>query len=547
MGINVLSKIGIKLGEKAMSKLGTVIGKKAAEKIAIKAGSKVAVKLAAAGTKLAVKASASATLGPVGIAMIAVDVVMTGLTLGLDIADVGGYGNMQTLREYYDFRREIWKEFRKQIETTNDEYGKPFSFPIIIGPFDASETYYDDLDKVITDMGNDVEEPLFKNLHNFVAKIKSKYPDMTEDELLKWTEDNQSKLIDENSIIIKADSKLCVKYGGTVKGAFCSYSSSDDCKNSMNWPPTEDDTYVEWDSDRKVCEVASTGLYDLCQNVGFEYDWNKRMCNITKEYCLTKGGEWKYDNYIKGFDCVIPFDQKAVEMIFGETMVRGLKQVFDSDQYCPCSEGTTSTGITCQGCPKEHPYLKGALCYDNDFVSKRADLKPCSDWNPLYKDWGGSCWGQSIGRGSGVVGSVVNDYGCSSGYNHQGIGGVGWCTSGLKTAGEYTYPKDYVPYTESPFASQTIIDSPYKGWEKRGLLYYPKCPDGFHEGGTVNFCESDGGIGIKVPLTSRYVCPPNTKNVAGVCWSTPYPSTYMKKRKVVYGTKDGTATTTNNC
>lgn len=103
---------------------------------------------------------------------------------------------------------------------------------------------------------------------------------------------------------------------------------------------------------------------------------------------------------------------------------------------------------------------------------------------------------QTLGRGLGVTGGVVNSYKCPSGFTHNGVSGAGWCSKGGlwglggETAYEIPVPvKPYPAYSKSPGVSNEIETGINTGWEKCGLLYYPKCPTGMTKVG-CNICKS---------------------------------------------------------
>jgi hypothetical protein len=107
----------------------------------------------------------------------------------------------------------------------------------------------------------------------------------------------------------------------------------------------------------------------------------------------------------------------------------------------------------------------------------------------------------TLGRGFGVTGGVVNSYKCPSGFKHNGIRGAGWCSKGGlwglggETAAEILVPVNpYPAYSKSSGVSNAIKTGINTGWEKCGLLYYPKCPTGTTKVG-CNICKS-----VNVPL-----------------------------------------------
>jgi hypothetical protein len=340
-----------------------------------------------------------------------------------------------------------------------------------------------------------------------------------------------------------------------MNDTFCSFANSADCKASMKWPPSPDnkDTYVEWDPNLGACVVASSALYDACKSNNIEYDWNNRMCAIDQNYCTSKGASWGYNENIKTNDCMISPTQEVFENIFGTTVTRGLIQVFSPDQYCPCKNGQKDNGLVCQGCPAEHPYQHGALCYDNDFISKPQPKSPCPEG---MRDDGTSCWLDTYANGVGYI----PDVSCPNGWNKRGMGNASWCD---QDQGYYNTSWGSIGCTgDRPFRFEGYDDC-YSTWISKLVtqdsqktcngsdvmvagLCYPACKKGYKFVGG-NLCQPEGGAGIKLTAMQRAQPCPNSKNVAGVCWSTPYPSTYGKLRKIAYSTKDSSEVLTGNC
>lgn len=543
----VLVKLGEKIGAQAMAKLGA--------RLAIKLGTNV---LAKAGSTLATEAATSATMGPAGIVVLATEVVMLGLQIGLDVSDAGGYMKMGTRETYLKIRDEIDAEFKKAITSQNLPY------PIIYGPLDILSKndevgYSSKLQSYSIAITQDVNEPLMTNFHTAMQQYIASNPDGTEDDLSNWISDNFDNLVDMNAIMTKAQTKLCTENNGKMYGDACTYATAQDCKASFTWPPgsNANDTYVEWDSDKQACVVASTGLYDACASNNISYDWNNRICAIDQNYCASKGASWGYNSNIKQNDCMISPTQEVFENIFGTTITRGLIQVFSSDQYCPCEPGQTDEGLLCQGCPKAHPNQIGGLCYDYNWVSKpqtKTDCPsnmrdtgtdcwldtyangvgkipnkaPCSTWNSSWRDDGTSCWEDWTCHTNPISCHSLAD--CLSGNGCGCTGGDTQCSG-------------------CGCIKKTLMDrqSCDSGYTNISGLCYKNCKDGYEFAGG-NLCQPIGGPGPRVTLAQRMQpCPNGSKNIAGVCWTTPYPSTYAKLRKISYSSKDSSGVLTGNC
>ena len=131
----VYKKTFQKVGKKLYKKLGKKAGKKAAQKLAKKAAKKAAMKAASAGAK----AGAKASMGPVGWALLVVDLV----SMALDLLNVGGYDDFEGIQMYLN-EREVAKKSHNDylMEQINDlrkaGVANPnVNYPRIIGPLDT--------------------------------------------------------------------------------------------------------------------------------------------------------------------------------------------------------------------------------------------------------------------------------------------------------------------------------------------------------------------------------------------------------------------------
>jgi hypothetical protein len=165
-----------------------------------------------------------------------------------------------------------------------------------------------------------------------------------------------------------------------------------------------------------------------------------------------------------------------------------------------CPAGYTNNGLTCG---------KGGGLHSAPSV-----VANCPE-GTINLGW--TCQPKIMGRGFGVVGDDLFNYTCPSGWTERGIGSAGWCDrwSGtypwewkVETQTRTTTPKNNpmpsysksvgnvvsnppLQYIKIPLVGNVQIGGPK--WEKCGLLYYPKCPSGWHAT-TCNICERDGGI-----------------------------------------------------
>ena len=97
--------------------------------------------------------------------------------------------------------------------------------------------------------------------------------------------------------------------------------------------------YVEWRNEQ--CIVLPASLRSNCTNpkytdLGVTYNYDTQSCNITDEFCKRYGLQFVGNDV--GNDCNLPIGQQIAEFLFGETVCRGLIQVFDPNQYNSCAD-----------------------------------------------------------------------------------------------------------------------------------------------------------------------------------------------------------------
>jgi hypothetical protein len=606
-----------KFASKTIQKFGVSLGS-----MATKLGLKIAYKTAASvGGKAAVaggKALSKLGLGPVGVALLAFDI----LSIGLDIGDAGGYGLMD---KYMSVKKEIDKVLKKEFGKLGIEYPFPIG-PInklqetdirnyedklliyIIKFFKSSKgkKYVDNINELLKDLvydkNNDNEwavavlyllddndkqivrgeaarlmcesiengsydkesqkcmydDEYTKLLNKIISDIMSEpnnpyltpiLEEITEKNITDENEinefiDKKMKNINFDEIIKKANQKMCLQLNGKMlSDGNCTYKTEAECNKHYKMTNQMTDkkkmvklpqgSYTVWDSKNKKCMVAPYAIKQLCDENKLGYNPTTGGCVVTKNLCLKKGLTWKNG------DCYITDGQEVLEFIFGTTVVRGLKQVFDLDQYKPCKKGEIDQGYFCSVCPKNTKrYL--SLCYRKpksvspndwkknwtagvgyvrkkcpsgygsyDFISNTCKKGGnvygkgtgiAADCPSGYMNLGVSCEPRSYGRGVGVTGKVVNNYKCPKGYKYVwGVtdisgkcpkkGTWGWTKKPKK---EKKIPKSPPPrYSKSSGNKVPDPGSSKRKWEKCGLLYYPKCPSGTKKIG-CNICRTKG-------------------------------------------------------
>jgi hypothetical protein len=539
----IAKKAGLAAVRVSVRVLEKLVGKVSVDmlsKIGIRIARKVAV---SAGGKLAAAAAKAASSGPAAIITLAFDAV----SIGLDIADVGGYMQMGTKELYIAMRKEILEQYARAFAEQGIE------LPLVYGPLDKLMENIDEYNKKVNTeielITSDINEPIMREYNKKNTEFIANNPNVTAKQIEEAFSNNFDKYVNIDKIMAKTTANLCVKNNGTMYGEYCTYKNPSDCKNSMIWPPTEESTYVEWDSEKKVCSIASNAMYDVCKSAHIGYNWETGLCDITEDYCKSKGAKWEYNDKIKQYDCKIPKSQEIFESIFGTTVTRGTIQIFDKDQYCPCPSDTREVPpYLCEKCPADHPIKKGAFCYDtcpsgmedinlgcrqnipnpDNFMkgaggltyikkSMPVQLKPCNTWNSSYRDDGTSCWLDTYGNG---VGKLPNTS-CPNGWRSDGTscwedlvckwndcqskGPLGNCWGGLDCTG-------------CGCIKQGVVRSCDQGWTNVAGLCYKNCKPGYRFRGG-NLCEPEGGPGIKKTKFDREFCPPGYKNVLGICWA----------------------------
>ena len=386
-------KLGNKLGQKGVQTLAKTIGKTLTRSLGLQIGKQVAkiavTQSAKAAAKIAASSSTAAASGPgfpiVFLALLAVDAI----SISLDMTNAGGYSE-ESIKS-----RDIYVQMRDDnLKATKDFFKEEkLNYPLIGGPLDklskikseiqpedVSElevdeegfaiprTLYDDeMDKAFDDVVGPYMQKIKTKLENDAKNGKLSEEDTEIFEAGEIPESYMTGFPDEEKINIEVIKKICINNNGKpiirpgvndISKYECSFPDKQSCNSSYKWPIVDDkETYVEWrknifdkkkDKDKiDGCIVSSTSVRLICESAEFQYDDDEGLCNITEAYCFRKGMEWKNN------DCYLDKGQEFAEMIFGTTITRGLKQVFDPKQYNPCKSGERDQGYYCTriNCP----------------------------------------------------------------------------------------------------------------------------------------------------------------------------------------------------
>jgi len=322
VAFNMLNKLGIKIGEKGLERFGLKTSEKNKQKNTT---------VVALNTKPNNPFNESSFLA-------------------LDILNQEEYDNISAKEQYTKIRDGIINEIKKIFK----EHGLPY--PFIVGPLDKLS--YDDYTTKITEIVKDILNPI--NNSSFIKLMIDQIKlDIQNKELLYKDIDNDAKLkkyfnlLDLDKILDEAIKKLCITNNGknilNPDGSYvCSYPDKKSCDSSYNWPLSKNDIYVEYkkniygnDDEIDACILSSSALHDICQTANIPYDTDSGVCNIDKDYCLSKGADWINEN------CNISEKINVAELLFGTTIVGRLKQVLDTNEYPKCRSGYIKNGLVC--------------------------------------------------------------------------------------------------------------------------------------------------------------------------------------------------------
>jgi hypothetical protein len=514
----LLLELAEKIGVKELRKIGIELAEKAAEKIAIKSGEK----LAEFGIEFGTEVAATAELGPLAIPIDALLFVFDAINMALDIADVAGYEELTYQSTIRKAKEEADTEILKQLKKVRPE----LEHLPVLGPDDklTAEELKDTLTKNTTEiMMSDTEK--WKKFLVEVNKQNIANDDDKMDTII-------GEYFDLNAISVKAQEKICTDQGGkNIKGS-CSYKDVSSCVNANT---SSASFFHVWNQSEKICQVGTPVPKLLCKQSHLNYNSETNLCDITKEYCLSKGVEWSD----KQKDCIDSQTQKFFESIFSDTLVRGLKQVFSMDQYEKCKSDETDTGYFClkklglygrgtgelANCPSGY---KNMLTYCGKGPSTYHNPSRLADCPPGYHNWGASCYrGPSThgkckswcSGGCDCHGPGYTNNGCTCGRGASSLGTSSMtCKSNEVRHGGRCYPKCSAGYTNNGeycgmgastrgigsmscnYKKRAGDSAGYTGnnkdevvqWEKSGALCYPVCNKDHNTGGCCT-CHSIGG------------------------------------------------------
>ena len=379
VAIKTGTKYLLTIAKKVVAKLSEKLAKSVTGKLVLSVGSKMAAKASA----MAAKISAA---GPVGVALAVFDII----SMSLDLSDSNGYNNMGTKKMYIDIKKEIDAE----LTTSYAEEGGKFA--TVIGPIsNLTETELtDEISKkmvVLMDMSDPdnidpLVKPMIDAIRNDIISEKITETDLENDTIIEA----YSALIDMDALIKKAMGLICIDKDGKLINDECTYKDKQSCDKSYSWPIPETEQYTEYDNTTGTCKTASPAVRIMCETAKLPYDSNRGICDITENYCKKKGADWSFNKDINENDCIIKPGQEFSEFLFGTTITRSFKQVFDPEQYEKCKPDEIDDGYFCrnpEACTKDQVNILG-LCYNKCGENGNACYKECP---PNFRDDGAYC------------------------------------------------------------------------------------------------------------------------------------------------------------
>ena len=289
------------IASKAVSKFVNTILNEAVKK-AVKSGGAFAAKVAGKMAAITAKISAKAGMGPVGWVLLAFDII----SLSLDLADVGGYSNLETAKEIRDETNKINQAQYEKIRSLKIQY------PANIGPLDKyiwndNIDYADRLRIAQIDIIN--RDPYYKEMvkdmllpDEILSYDKSSANEMKLENILLTLNQTDSKKLE-----IQAIKEMCIPAKGEFKNDICEYPNSFNTEISRRMS-IELDPKGKWmkpilDENAKWLESNPNSTADnIKQNLKklFEKHLSKEVQDkisnkIMNEWCTSEGGKMLLD------------------------------------------------------------------------------------------------------------------------------------------------------------------------------------------------------------------------------------------------------------
>jgi len=438
------------------------------------------------------KFAASLASGPIGWAVFVLQIV----SMGLDIADVGGYGQITYLKEYIRSRDQVKATFESELVKAGLVY------PFVVGPLSKfkmaptaeelearkiqselepesdikSNTIPDNIQDLMVLIQTDyvcnyismvTDLSKFKNADLSLTEIEDLCNQLAETALTFFDTPDGEKYLSEQ--MCKFADGIIVDDNGT-----CSFKNKETCDASYDWSTisTTGGTYVEWRDNK--CSMENSMLRKSCEDKGLKYNYEDQLCVITDTYCR-EYGEDPFINEDGRKDCKINDAQNVAEMIFGTTITRGLKQVFDPDQYKPCEPDEVDANNLNQ-------HVKNLL-YASMLLPPPFNIP-----GDLYAKFGNkTCWKDACTEGTEESTAGLCYAKCRPGYNSDTL------DTCYKQYPNWEVPGSSLTYVAKTTVKVTPAGSCPDGKERDGALCYSKCDPGHRRSAGVCYeqCNPD--------------------------------------------------------
>lgn len=299
----------------------------------------------------------------------------------------------------------------------------------------------------------------------------------------------------------------------------------------------------------KSRKVKSTSPTINPRDLGVKFEYETGVCRFTREYCSRYGLEFKNN------DCRLRPGQWWSEMIFGEVITRGFIRAFTSPpSYAKNSKGPATKGACPPGMRDDgmncwlDPVYRGPgspmECKDNEEKKGQLCYPKCRDgYDSRALECEGKCPEGSRNTGltclQGIHSYIPGNK--SSNPLSAGFYQRADCRAGYRYRGS-TCNKECLPnFTfRSGAAGSAFCDRPRNRYsragdskplsacpadkERQGLLCYPKCSNKGDRGqykynAVLDWCQPEGGAGIKKGLDDRWECPEGSSSIAGICYT----------------------------
>jgi hypothetical protein len=255
---------------------------------------------------------------------------------------LGAYTDVQD-KDYFEKMRDYFLRY-----TQDHIIQKGEKWPIPAGPYEIEQKDFDDLLLMarneyenIYKTNSAIRDELFRNYDRIYNQRG-----LTDEQQLTLVSEYQDSLL-----LTTALEKIAQKYNGKVINmhdrlwiTFRSKQDTDAYQNSE----MEEYYFPMWVDDQGgYAYRAPSIIKTFCESLGYNTVINKLeyLCRVGDGYCESNGTD---PDGASGF-CRLPRGQQVAEDILGTTVVRGLKQVFDPDQYGECPDGSHSiSDYTCQ-------------------------------------------------------------------------------------------------------------------------------------------------------------------------------------------------------